>query len=255
MQQYNSFDRLIIEFNSGAIPPPFCHRYTIAINREDAGKALASLELEYFDREELTEEEIYDEGFTPNDDFKWEGLIPSVWINELSTKLSKTNWKKKPTANADGSEFLIKWKNKNQSELLQPADTASWQILVQEIIQAVFEVSKKEAPLSIGFADQSAGTSASILEIVLSFSNRQVSVICENSPKNEMSWEAGHKLLKHIFSIDFFPENGIDNISGKKGIFIAPGDGLWYELDPMQHPDQKTQDKISKLISNFKQLQ
>jgi len=53
----------------------------------------------------LTDEEIFNEGFSTEDNVNWHGELPKVWVDEIRKKLKSTNWKKKSAANDNGSEF------------------------------------------------------------------------------------------------------------------------------------------------------
>ena len=161
-----SFDKISLQYDTGAIPPPFCHRYNVSFILDEDGKYTSSLKLEYYDREEITEEEIYDEGFSMEDDFTWEGTLPDIWSEEIIKKIKSSSWKKKAKSGRN-SEFIVKVENHNQSETLQPADARQWEVFGQEIIQAVFELSKKEAPLFISFVTKK--TKQEIKQVGLSF--------------------------------------------------------------------------------------
>ena len=64
---------------SDLVPPPYS--YAIEINaKEKSGKLEVEFELTYMDRDSLSKNEIEDEGFSNNDDFKWTGLLNASWL-------------------------------------------------------------------------------------------------------------------------------------------------------------------------------
>ncbi len=231
MEQIDTFSELWIEFDTGQIPPPFCYKYKIFIEKKEKGKFKINLKLEYYDREEITEEEILDEGFSLHDDFSWQGMLPVVWGKELINKLNSTNWRKKPVPGADGSEFLMKIKLLNHNVVLQPAETKSWENFTQEIIQAVFELGEKEAPLSISFQNITSNHIINKVDFEFSFAHRTVRMKTKNASVKTLDWETGQKLMRYIYNIDYYPEHGTENLPQKPGNYISPGDGLWYELN------------------------
>ena len=240
----DSFDKISFQYTTGQVPPPFCFRYVIDVSLVGKDKYEGKLELEYFDRDELTEDEIFDEGFSLEDNFSWQGVIPKVWGDEVVERIKSTNWRKNLSANNDGSEFLIKlYKNEN-GEVLQPSDINSWEMFMQEIMQAVFELGKKEAPLMIGFSKNDKSQQIQF-DITYYFSRRCVDIIHNNNKKN-IDWSEAQKLLKYIFGIDYVPEQGLEKLPKSHGAFISPGDGLWYLLNP-EGGQGKEASKIKRL--------
>ena len=251
MRKIEAESKITFEYNTGPIPPPFCHGYKIEISKNNAEEYKAELELEYYDRDEITEEEIFEEGFSLDDDYSWNGNLSPVWGQEIEKKLKITNWKKKPSKSKDGSEFIIKTETKYKSEVLQPAATRPWEIFVQEIIQAIFELSKKEAPLQISFLTGNLIKQNQKIDFTFSFSTRNFLVNSSSIDNKPMDWTEGQKLLKFIFSIDYLPENSFDKIPKASGNYISPGDGLWYELAPFEHAKKETIAQIERLIETL----
>lgn len=247
-----SFDQITLDYNSGLIPPPFCHKYKIVVTKNDQDKLKVDLSLEYLDRDELTEEEIFDEGFSMEDDFVWKGDLPIVWGQEIEKRLTATNWKKKGPQGKDGSAFKIKLQNKGTTELLYPDINKNWEILAQEIIQAVFELGKKEAPLQIKFHTQDKNIQMQHVEFTFYFAYQSIELNSTKSRQTKMDWAAGQKLLKYIFNFDYYPENGFDELPKKSGNYISPGDGFWYELTPLSNSGKDAIERIEKLVDTLK---
>ena len=252
MKYIESYSKITFEYNTGPIPAPFCHRYKIIILKKSNNEYQVDLNLEYYGREEITEEEIVEEGFSLDDDYSWSGNLPLVWGQEIEKKLSSANWKKKPTRREDGSDFIIRLLQDKKSEVLQPASSRIWEIFIQEIIQAIFELSKKEAPLQISFLSGSSSNQSKKIDFTFSFANR--AVLLDSSQKDEKSidWEEGQKLLKYIFNYDYLPENSLAKIPKKQSNYISPGDGFWYELKPFEHANEDSANQINRLIETLK---
>ena len=50
---------IVLEYDSGIVPPPYSHVFRLSLDWSK-GDLSAQLDLHYTDREELTEEEIFD---------------------------------------------------------------------------------------------------------------------------------------------------------------------------------------------------
>ncbi|MCK5704953.1 MAG: hypothetical protein KAI29_27565 [Cyclobacteriaceae bacterium] len=251
MEHTESFSKITFEYNTGPIPPPFCHKYKIVILKSKHEKYQVDLNLEYYDRDEITEDEIFDEGFSLDDDYKWKGNLPQVWGHEIERNLKSANWKKRPGPGNDGSELIIRISQDNQSEVLQPSSTREWEIFIQEIIQAIFELSKKEAPLHISFLSGESKNHGEKVEFVFSFANRNVLLISSKNGQNPMDWKEGEKLLKYIFAFNYMPESGFEKIPEKPGDYISPGDGLWYELSSQKNDDIERAKKLVETLKSY----
>ena len=92
MEQIEAFDKITLTYNPGPIPPPFCHQYKISIEKSTSNEFLTDLSLEYYNRDEITEEEIFDEGFSMDDNCTWSGTLPLLWGKMIESKLKSTNW-------------------------------------------------------------------------------------------------------------------------------------------------------------------
>lgn len=248
MEHIDTFDKLTVEYNSGPIPPPFCHRYKIDIAKTDTRDYRIHLNLEYYDRDEVTIEEILDEGFSIDDDFTWQGKLPDIWGLEIISKLKSTNWKKKLSAEADGKALLIKIQHQTRTEVLQPADIRTWEVFCQGIIQAVFELGNKEAPLIISFVNKSSKEQTKQVDFEFSFAYRSIKITKQKHKHTSMEWEDGQHLLKYIYGLDYLPEYGHEKLPKKPGNYIFPGDGLCYELTPKTNSDSVINEKINKLV-------
>jgi hypothetical protein len=229
MSKYHSFNKLKINFDTSDSPPPWCHRFEMDFMPTGRGLS-ASVRLEYYGRSELSEEEIFDEGFSSNDDFEWSGELPAVWASALRAKLSKTNWTKQPGIH-QGGMMTLKLSDKGSSELLYPANVRNWEVFAEEMMQAMFELGGKEAPLSISFVQVGVKKEASELKLLFRFSSRTIELTYKTGKLLAIEWPEGQKLLKHIFMTDFLPDDALDKLPTEPGSYISPGDGWWYQMD------------------------
>jgi hypothetical protein len=250
MSQYALFEKLTISFDTGPLPPPFCHRYDIVITRETDGFS-ASLNLDYYDRDEIAEEEIFDEGFTLNDNFEWKGKLPEFWGREIKQKLAISNWHKMQPEDGGLSTFVIKYGGGGRSEMLYPAERRTWEVFAQEIIQAIFELGQKEAPLQIEYLKVETGSKKQTLTLIYRFSLRRIEVFSSKSGEKSMDWKEGQKLMQYIFYFDFLPEEAKEVPPSMPGNYINPGDGFWYSFDAPETANQDLSVRWEKLIEKL----
>ncbi len=251
MNRYSLFDKITIQFDTGPQPPPFCHRYEIAIEKEERALKVA-LKLEYYDRDEITEEDILEEGFTLDDDVAWQGILPGIWVDELIKKLGASNWKKELPEDGGFSTFSIRYSGKGMSEILYPADRRAWEIFAQDIIQAIFELSGKEAPLEIFYSSVVAPWQSNNLHITYSFANRKVELISAKGNSKTVPWSEGQKWMQYVFYFDFLPEEALGALPAEPGDYLNPGDGLWYSYDNVDNDEIAS--RWQKLVMTLKGL-
>jgi hypothetical protein len=251
--QIDSFKKVTFLYDTGPLPPPFCYKYQIAISSLDLESYEISIDLNYYDRDELSEDEIYDEGFTSDDNFQWKGHLPPTWVQEIINKLNSSNWKKQISAKPGETGLMVKVESEQNAEDLEPADLRSWEVFIQEIIQACFELSEREAPLYIIFMQINSDIDSRQLEITYSFAQRTVSLMTAEEKNKTIGWPDGRKLLKYIYGIDYMPEEGSEKTPVGKGSYISPGDGLWYQLDAYKKKgDEKSKiEKLNQLLLEY----
>ncbi|MEP0713709.1 MAG: hypothetical protein ABJC55_17465, partial [Algoriphagus sp.] len=160
---------ILIEFDSGIVPPPYSHVYRLSLDWSNS-ELLAELELHYTDREDLTKEEILDEGFTLNDDFSFKGKLDPVWKKVVSIEYEKTKWSGRNIE--EGGLVLSAIDQGKPGQSKAPVNQEHWQMLAQDVIQAIYETSKKEAPLTVRYR-QVTQDQTSDCAITMNFSSRE----------------------------------------------------------------------------------
>ncbi len=222
------------------VPAPFAHAIEIngEIVQNQAGnnplggtpQLSFSFELTYLDRNELTEEDLAEEGFTLNDDFSWKGTLPKIWANIVfgNLKSAKVLYIKELEPH---QEF---WEIDFDGKTFYPKDTEQFKYLIEELQQAVFEKAKREAPLKLTYLKNQAGENFEVI-IIASFVERNVSFqkINFNEVQDDtkmVAWEELNFILKNTFSGDFVDEFALKNRPAHKGLFLNIGTELWYEV-------------------------
>lgn len=240
---------IVLEYDSGIIPPPYSHVFRLALDWSK-GSLQVQLDLHYTDRDELSEQEILDEGFTTQDDYSYQGALNKVWIKPVQELISQTKWTNKPLT--EGGIYAILDENGKSGVSKTPANQDEWQLMAQDLIQAIYESVKKELPLKVSYrlVDSSDQIDCSL---TVHFADRQV--IFEKKGKDRIiHWEYAIQLMKMIFTPDYHYELAKETPGSKRGAYIECGDGYWHELGKGVVNIDPSFDAVGKIKSGFEEL-
>ena len=244
LMAFTSFE---IKYETAAdVPPPYCHYYHIR-GRATAAGLETDFSWTYHNRDDMTQEELEDEGFTNHDDFQWNGIIDVAWLPPLETLLSGT----RPTGDPSPDDPFLELDFQQPSGegfQGQPDILSEWEFFLQEFIQGIYETSGTEAPLRIRYRKITAETVLSC-SVTLHFANRLVSVQTrkgERDPHDSTEdWDSMKTALQHIYSLDYQPEKAEaqepGQQPGQKGVYLETGENVWYRLGTAaRNPSPKT---------------
>lgn len=242
--------RLEIEYDSGIIPPPYSHVFKLKIG---FGKNFldTSLDLKYTDREDLTDDEIFDEGFSLNDDFQFQGEVPSIWERPLKELYATSKWSNNKLDEEGGVKLLAKDKQGKISRTI-PLNQQDWQFFAQDYIQAIYELTKKEAPLTLNYIIREKDQEYSI-SLTIKFSLRRVDVTVNGKAKTA-DWENTKSLLSYVFLPDYDYSKAKEQSPKNQGHFIDCGDGFWHEIGKGVINIDDSFDAISRIKDGFRKL-
>ena len=244
--------RLEIEYDSGTIPPPFSHTFKMRIGFEK-DFLNTRFNLQYTDRDEVSEEEIYDEGFTLNDDYNFIGEIPGVWEKPLKTLYSQTKWSNRTSLDEEGGIKVLAKDIHGKISRAIPNNQQDWHYFSQEYIQAIYEINKKEAPLTVRYRKVDKQGQITDYELTVKFSIRKIELRINGTP-GEAGWEATKPLLSAIYLPDYDYEIAKENPSTKRGAYIDCGDGFWHEFGKGVINIDDSFDAASKIKDEFMKL-
>jgi hypothetical protein len=244
-----SVSGLVLEYNSGIIPPPYSHVFRLELDW-DKGDLKVKLDLHYTEREELSEQEILDEGFTLNDDYVYKGGLNPVWVKPLQELYAGTRWTNKGID--DGGITVTPMEKGKDGGLKIPSNQEDWLLMAQDVIQAIYETVKKELPLQIHYrkVDHEEITDCSL---TVHFSNREV-IFEKASQKRVIHWEYAIQLLKMVFTPDYHYELAKEEPGNKRGCYIDCGDGFWHELGKGASNIDPSFDAVGKIKAGFDNL-
>jgi len=223
--------QLEIKFETADIlPPPFSHQILLTLDFKE-NFIDTKFEIAYTYRDELTDEEILEEGFTGNEDLAWAGELSKAWEAPILNLIGKTSEKFNTKALEEEQNFLEI--SINQKIKGNPSNQEVWEYLLQELTQSVYETYGKEAPFQLVFKKIEKDKSTSTFELNLHYTDRKVLASTTTNGIEEsknLSWEEASDLLQHIFIGDFITDKAQKAEPKTVGKFISIGDGFWYEF-------------------------
>lgn len=249
---FDNLSQVSIAYHTPDLPPPYCYAYALEAKFVPSGLEF-SFKLTYTDREDLDEDEIFEEGFTLNDDYEGSGSLPKAWSETLTSLLQKTNW----TNSKKNLSLHVKVEDVEKNLLEgSPSDIEVWNYFLQELMQGIYEINQMELPLDFRYREiEKSGE----LEIALhaSFAQREAHITFAQSgtpeKKQALPWKELKKLLKAIYTPDYLPGNAKEGIPTKRGKFINPGDGRWYMFGKAALNPSAKVDSLAILEQQLKQ--
>ena len=219
-----------IRYQTLSVPPPYSYRYALELRPEDRAVRVR-LDWNFTDRDELTDEEIEEEGFSADDDFFWEGALPSVWKVALHELLHDTRWVPETTTNDSALSVTVTESTKEEVEG-SPHNHAEWEYFLQEVVQAVYEAAQRERPLRLAYLFWE-GRKPVELRWEASFLHRRFTVmrVTDQPPQERpLPWQQLRPLLQAWYVPDYHSEKAERDIPRPAGEYVDPGDGRWYQL-------------------------
>jgi len=244
--------RLEIEYDSGTIPPPFSHVFKLKLGFEK-DFINTSFKLHYTDRDEVTEDEILNEGFTLNDDYDFVGEIPKVWEQPLKKLYAQSKWSNKTALEDEGGIRLLAKDIHGKISRAVPTNPQEWLYLSQEFIQAIYEINKREAPLTVRFRQVNKQGEITDYELTVRFSIREIELLINNTPR-KIGWEETKPLLSYIYLPDYNYEVAKETPPTKRGTYIDCGDGFWHEFGKGVINIDESFDAASNIKDEFMKL-
>ncbi|SHN12334.1 hypothetical protein SAMN04488057_10775 [Cyclobacterium lianum] len=220
--------RLEIEYTTGEVPPPFSHVFKLKMS---FGKNFVNtqFDIHYTGREDLSPEEIIDEGFTMADDYSYKGEIPKLWENVFKKLYSASKWSNQKTLGEKGGIKILAKDTHGKITRDIPLNQEDWYLTCQDFIQAIYEISKKEAPLGIRFKSIGQEGLADI-ELLYRFSIRKVEAKVNDQVK-PLEWDEGRSLASLIFIPDYDYTLASEDQPIETGNYLDCGDGLWHNFN------------------------
>ncbi len=222
---------LNISFLTLQVPPPFAHGYTMSVTSQGEAWKIG-FQLEYLQRESLEEEEILEEGFSGDDDFEWSGKLPEVWAQTLDQLLAETSFEPEKPEEAPNHLFL-EYVNNGKSGFV--GNFQEWEYVLEELIQAIFELAKRELPFMLHLVNLKQGVD---LKLQAKFATRSFTL---KGNKKPFPWEQLKAVLGHIENLEI---NEVPKLKPLKK-------GYWLSFDGEQYFEIKSEQGVNEFVERL----
>lgn len=224
---------LEISFQTAFLPAPFAHAYNLTLKGDKT--VHYHFEIEYLDREGLTQEDIEMEGGELDHYLAFEGELPASWKDILFEKLKDIRLKEKQPEHMD---YLFIDTGEQSGH---PADQENWQYFLQELIQCIYEINEKESPLALSIIMKN-GPEEEKHTLKASFRDRKVFI-----GEEMKAWDFLNEFLLFLENCDF-DEQVLTTLPKKStGVFVDYGDDTIFRISGYNQTKEYAQ-----LMSLFK---
>ncbi|MFT6881765.1 MAG: hypothetical protein ACI83W_000733 [Marinoscillum sp.] len=229
-----------VSYQTLQLPPPHSFAYTLEMNFH-ADHIDIVYDLEFLNRDEVTDEELEEEGYTKDDNFQWKGSLGQVWVNDLKDDILDVELEEESEDFNTYLHFEIETGEETMDGLAVLAE--DWDYRLQEVIQAIYEKAGIESKLMVKFINKD-GAASEYFELTASFEHQTTEV-----NKKSITWEQLHELMSDMYVINF-EEEPQDN-PDKNGLWIDPDGQSGYQLfDAQAGPKaNKIKSRILSLLS------
>ncbi|MEL6534052.1 MAG: hypothetical protein AAFQ98_01505 [Bacteroidota bacterium] len=232
---WEGLQALDIQLETRTLPPPYRHQILAKVENRPSGW-FVQFQLSYLDRESVTEEELLEEGFTGDDDFTWEGDLTAGWVTHLQNSLAQSTFPKDQTAAREKEPLVELVGHYAEGKNLQgvPAETGYWEYLLQEFMQALYELSGFERPLEISYREVTKKQPPLDVSLSASFAHRTAEVIAQQEgntfPTRTLHWDDVKEIMKQIYHYEFDVLRAKPQPPKKRGMYLFLGEGGWLPL-------------------------
>jgi hypothetical protein len=244
----------IIRFQTApSVPAPFSHYDTFKLFIDSEKKINVDFSIHYIDRDELSEDEILDEGFSMDDNYSWKGAVPAIWIKEFQEILSSSHIIRKREEKEFEDFVEVELEEDGKRVTIYPVDKERWAYYVQEFMQAIFEISGRENPFELTYLDLDGGGETTVF-LKASFAEKTFTMTKNKGAAQNLDWKQLQYVMDTVYRAGFMEELALEKRPSKRGKYLSAGDGLWYELGvAVVETTAKSKDlaKIESMFSSF----
>ena len=220
------------------IPAPYHFEALFEFKSFENDKLELSLHVQYVEREDFSSEELIAEGLSVEDKFEWSGDLPIIWKNRLALSFSKY---KSGSCDPKDAEPFIAIEAANSSTYV-PRFLDFEENLIQELMQAIYEVAGKEYPLFLGFQFKDENDTWNKYQGEMSFANLNFTYSNSSGQVETISdWDKLQDLVNTVFIAEFFTDKALEDLKKSSSFAVFPGDGFWYIAgDSLRKPSGNT---------------
>lgn len=220
------------------IPAPYHFEALFEFKSFENDKLELSLHVQYLEREDFSSEELIAEGLSVEDKFEWSGDLPIIWKNRLALSFSKY---KSGSCDPKDAEPFIAIEAANSSTYV-PRFLDFEENLIQELMQAIYEVAGKEYPLFLGFQFKDENDTWNKYQGEMSFANLNFTYSNSSGQVETISdWDKLQDIVNTVFIAEFITDKALEDLKKSSSFAVFPGDGFWYIAgDSLRKPSGNT---------------
>ncbi len=220
------------------IPAPYHFEALFEFKSFGNDKLELSLHVQYVEREDFSSEELIAEGLSVEDKFEWSGDLPIIWKNRLALSFSKY---KSGSCDPKDAEPFIAIEAANSSTYV-PRFLDFEENLIQELMQAIYEVAGKEYPLFLGFQFKDENDTWNKYQGEMSFANLNFTYSNSSGQVETISdWDKLQDIVNIVFIAEFITDKALEDLKKSSSFAVFPGDGFWYIAgDSLRKPSGNT---------------
>jgi hypothetical protein len=220
------------------IPAPYHFEALFEFKSFENDKLELSLHVQYVEREDFSSEELIAEGLSVEDKFEWSGDLPIIWKNRLALSFSKY---KSGSCDPKDAEPFIAIEAANSSTYV-PRFLDFEENLIQELMQAIYEVAGKEYPLFLGFQFKDENDTWNKYQGEMSFANLNFTYSNSSGQVETISdWDKLQDIVNTVFIAEFITDKALEDLKKSSSFAVFPGDGFWYIAgDSLRKPSGNT---------------
>ena len=220
------------------IPAPYHFEALFEFKSFENDKLELSLHVQYVEREDFSSEELITEGLSVEDKFEWSGDLPIIWKNRLALSFSKY---KSGSCDPKDAEPFIAIEAANSSTYV-PRFLDFEENLIQELMQAIYEVAGKEYPLFLGFQFKDENDTWNKYQGEMSFANLNFTYSNSSGQLETISdWDKLQDIVNTVFIAEFITDKALEDLKKSSSFAVFPGDGFWYIAgDSLRKPSGNT---------------
>ncbi len=220
------------------IPAPYHFEALFELKSFENDKLELSLHVQYVEREDFSSEELIAEGLSVEDKFEWSGDLPIIWKNRLALSFSKY---KSGSCDPKDAEPFIAIEAANTSTYV-PRFLDFEENLIQELMQAIYEVAGKEYPLFLGFQFKDENDTWNKYQGEMSFANLNFTYSNSSGQVETISdWDKLQDIVNTVFIAEFITDKALEDLKKSSSFAVFPGDGFWYIAgDSLRKPSGNT---------------
>ena len=218
-----------------SLPAPYAYFYTLILT-PFVGELGVELTLTYPDREDMDEEELLADGFTPDDDLTWAGRLPQTWRQTMLTLADKARLKPvdEDQLSEDDEFWNVRIETPNApSRQGRPQHTDDWQYVVQELIQAIYEQAGRERPFELTYLQIRSSADAQETRLTASFASRTIQVFTRQNQQERtrtLPWAILQRVMSAVYAPDYDPEEAQAKRPKQPGHWLNLGTDEWYDI-------------------------